>query len=372
MIQIQAKLVREPVYIAGDMIECIITFKNISQPCESTSPEVLAWASAQLHCYCSIDEGKVPMPANVRCDQLVSGNKETSFVPNQGEKGFVIYSSQPSILLCDLHLLPGDVKAFVYTERLPQFLPPSFNGQMVRYNHKISIGTQKMNAPSKLMKIPLKVIQINDFVYPERDNQDENLNPFLAPKPSLVDCAMEYLEDLTAPRQPSYFNITQGEHYVARFCLLKSNFRLGEDIVGTFDFSKATVPCVQYSVTLQSMEKTSNGKCTSMLSYGKAHEVCLYLKQTHMALPIPVHAAASFQTDIVELSWRLHFEFVMTPNDLKALPPELQEHTSTDWMPPKELDVNTMVWNLPVNIFPPHSAHAAVGLNLQREFFKVL
>ncbi|XP_022644969.1 RAB6A-GEF complex partner protein 2-like [Varroa jacobsoni] len=407
MIQIQTKLSREPVYIAGDVIECVISFKNISQLCESTGPEILAWSSAQLHCYCSVDEAKLKLPSSVRCDQLVTGTKETSFVPNQGEKGFVIYSSQPTILLCDLRLLPGDVKTFVYREKLPPGLPPSYKGQMVKYSYKISIGTQKINAASKLFKIPLKVFCIVDFAYSNSEcslnhtkqksfggdnnnnsgsgtnnngntNNQQNSygnNPFLSPliRPSLAECAMEYLEDVTAPRQPSYFNITQGsEHDVARFCLLKSNFRLGEDIVGTFDFSKGTIPCVQFSVTLQSVERTRDGKYTQILPYSKAHEICLFLRQTHVALPIPVHVAPSFETDLVELSWRLHFEFVMTPNDLKTFPPDLLQHADANWEPPAELDVHTMVWNLPVNIFPSHSAHIAARLNLQREFYTAL
>lgn len=400
MIQIHTKLVREPVYITGDVIECVISFKNISQPCESTAAEVLAWASAQLHCYCSVDESRLSLPTTVRCDQLVTGTKETSFVPNQGEKGFVIYSSQPTILLCDLHLLPGDVKTFVYREKLPSTLPPSYKGQMVRYSHKISIGTQKMNASSKLVKIPLKVFHIADFNYPSLDATsypgsggdslnnnstsrqncsakiaDHTSNPFISPpvKASLAECAMEYLEDVTAPRQPAYFNITQGsEHEVGRFCLLKSNFRLGEDIVGTFDFSTGTIPCVQFSVTLQSVERTRDGKFSHILSYSKAHEVCLFLRQTHVAIPIPVHVAPTFETDLIELSWRLRFEFVMTPNDIKQLPPDMLQHADANWTPPAELDVHTMVWNLPVKIFPSHNAHIAARLNLQREFYTAL
>ncbi|OQR73442.1 retrograde Golgi transport protein RGP1-like [Tropilaelaps mercedesae] len=396
MIQIQTKLSREPVHIAGDVIECVISFKNISQPCESTAPEILAWASAQLHSYCSVDESKVALPGNMRCDQLITGTKETSFVPNQGEKGFVIYCSQPTILLCDLRLLPGDVRTFIYRERLPPALPPSYNGQMVRYNHKISIGTQKMNGLNKLFKIPLKVFRIADFSYPnlgkshynskQKSSGDScseasssgnlaNNNPFLCPpvKPSLVQCAMEYLEDVTAPRNPGWYNITQGsEHDVARFCLLKSNFRLGEDIVGSFDFSKATIPCVQFSVTLQSVERTRDGQHKHTVPYSKAHEVCLFLRQTHISLPIPVHVAPSFESDLIELSWRLHFEFVMTPNGLGALPPDVSEYNDARWKPPSELNVNTMVWNLPVKIFPSHSAHISARLNLQREFYTAL
>lgn len=42
-----------------------------------------------------------------------------------------------------------------------------------------------------------------------------------------------------------YYNITNQNGKVVRFCLLKSSYRLGEDIIGVFDFSKATAKCVQ-------------------------------------------------------------------------------------------------------------------------------
>lgn len=39
--------------------------------------------------------------------------------------------------------------------------------------------------------------------------------------------------------------ITNTRGKVGRFCLFKSAYKLGEDIVGTFDFSVGTVTCMQ-------------------------------------------------------------------------------------------------------------------------------
>ena len=54
-----------------------------------------------------------------------------------------------------------------------------------------------------------------------------------------------FLQTLTAKRSPNFYNITKSQGRVVRFCLFKQTYKLGEDIVGTFDFSEATVPCVQ-------------------------------------------------------------------------------------------------------------------------------
>ena len=42
-----------------------------------------------------------------------------------------------------------------------------------------------------------------------------------------------------------YYNITNSRGKVARFCLFKHAYKIGEDIIGTCDFTEATIPCVQ-------------------------------------------------------------------------------------------------------------------------------
>jgi hypothetical protein len=64
---------------------------------------------------------------------------------------------------------------------------------------------------------------------------------------------MNLLQILTAKCSPNFYNITKSQGKVVRFCLFKQAYRLGEDIVGTFDFSEATVPCVQVKESLSVM-----------------------------------------------------------------------------------------------------------------------
>lgn len=94
---------------------------------------------------------------------------------------------------------------------------------------------------------------------------------------------------------------------VARFCLFKPAYKLGEDIIGTFDFTIATVTCVQLSVSLQCEEETTIGitdgestKQSRIITFNKQHDVCLGLKYTQLILPIPLHITPAFTTPLGE------------------------------------------------------------------------
>lgn len=41
------------------------------------------------------------------------------------------------------------------------------------------------------------------------------------------------------------FNITNVRGKVAKFCIFKTVYRLGEDVIGTFTFSEGDIPCLQ-------------------------------------------------------------------------------------------------------------------------------
>ncbi|XP_064474963.1 RAB6A-GEF complex partner protein 2-like isoform X2 [Ornithodoros turicata] len=387
MIEVNARLLRSVVYVAGDCVDCLVTFKNTAtesnheqnRNClkKSSAIENLAWASAQIHCHCAVDEAKVLFPKSPSQEQIATGSTDTSFIPCRGEKGHVVFSSKPKILFCDLCLMPGESKTFVYKEMIPTSVPPSYKGQAVRYAYKITIGAQKVNALTKLLRIPIKVFVVKDLteVLKRRLAKSVPHNPFLpqASKQSVLEIAFDYLEDLTSRRRPNYYNITHQNGKVVRFCLLKSSFRLGEDIVGTFDFAEATIPCVQYSVTLQSEEEvlgesSANGESrVTTLGYCKQHEFCLHLRTTHLALPVPVHITPSFRSDIVplsfypstiavELRWKLHFEFVVTTT---PVPLPAARTPSGNWHAPELLEVQTMVWDLPISLYPTHPSHVA-------------
>ncbi|KAG8221838.1 hypothetical protein J437_LFUL003472 [Ladona fulva] len=394
MIEVTAKLVRGPLYLAGETVECRVTFHYPVLPSHPKSQsnsdafENLAWASAQIHCQCLVNESKVKYPecAAVTAEEISTSNTipsisdikllnpnidcflpDTSFAPCRGDRGHVVFSTKPAILFCDLRLTPGESKTFIFKEKLPNEAPPSYRGLAVKYSYKITIGTQRVNSPIKLLRVPLRVLVVNGVagasLCPDNDDLAPS-SPFIESKPkeSPLEIAMQLLQNITARRYPYYFNITNSKGNVVRFCIFKLSYKLGEDIVGTFDFSEATIPCVQFSVTLQSEEEIGPDcqklpqKTPSVVSYNKCHEFCIGLKYTQLVLPIPLHVTPDFNSNVVSLKWRLHFEFVTTSQ------PPISETLSDDsdgtvWQGPSALDIETMVWDLPIKIYPTMPAN---------------
>ncbi|KAG8281114.1 Golgi membrane exchange factor (Ric1p-Rgp1p) subunit [Homalodisca vitripennis] len=110
----------------------------------------------------------------------------------------------------------------------------------------------------------------------------------------------------------------------------------------------------KFTVTLQSEEtigeeyKAETKQQRAIASFSNCHEVCLSMKQCLLNLPIPLHATPTFSTRLVSLRWRLHFEFVTTqPDSVFQLPTD-----SSTWQGPGFLTIETMIWDLPIQIYP--------------------
>ncbi|KAK0164565.1 hypothetical protein PV328_003180 [Microctonus aethiopoides] len=363
MIEIIGKLVKGSTYFSGEVIECYVTFNNPLNPIHQKSQshsdvfEGLAWASAQVHCQCSTN-GKVMSIEKLNSTaQSVAINADTVFAPDQQDNGHAVVNAKPKILFCDLRLSPGESKTYIFRDTIPSDAPPSYRGQAVKYSYKITVGTQRVNSPTKLLRIPFRVLSLSELPEVALCNDSVDLspnNPFMETqeREKPLDISLQILQNLTARRSPNFYNITNGRGRVVRFCLFKNSYKLGEDIVGTFDFSNATVSCVQVSVALQSEEHVSDmykrGKGNpSRISYNKHHEMCLGLKYSQLVLPIPLHVTPDFTTDLVALKWRLHFEFVTT---IKLI--DMPEDNTINWQAPSTLDVETMIWDLSLHIYP--------------------
>jgi len=137
--------------------------------CRKMKVAKLAWVSAQIHCQCSVSENRVVLPADstqIKASEIAVSSSDTSFVPFRGvqwillyhyggwfncyiyaqvnklidvssgiaqphsltdcwlqcipvftcsavylctgEKGSTVLATKPTILVCDLTLLPGD------------------------------------------------------------------------------------------------------------------------------------------------------------------------------------------------------------------------------------------------------------------------
>ncbi|XP_060518902.1 RAB6A-GEF complex partner protein 2 [Cylas formicarius] len=376
MIEVRAKLLRGHVFLSGEFIECIISFSHPVTPSHKVSQshtdvfECLAWASAQIHCQCFTDT-KILKDKGVNKHSPIA-LADTSLGTLTGENAKLVFSTKPKILFCDLRLCPGQTKTFVYKEKIPTDSPPSYRGQLVKYSYKIVIGTQKVNCPVKLTRLHIRVLPLPETVLSEGgafcNETIEELtptNPFLEirhrEKP--IDLALQSLQNITARRNPNFYMISNTWGRVARFCLFKPAYKLGEDIIGTFDFTVATVSCMQVSVSLQCEEETiirntEQSKQIRIITFSKYHEVCFGYKYTQLVLPIPLHVTPAFGTDLVTLKWRLHFEFVTsTSKGLNA--PVLDDNY---WRAPSEVPIETMVWSLPIRLYSTAPIHVAQSI----------
>lgn len=54
---------------------------------------------------------------------------------------------------------------------------------------------------------------------------------------------------------------------------------------------------------------------------------------------------------IVDVRWRLHFEFVTTQNGLGVESGD-SDTVQTNWQAPLDIEIETMIWNLPVTLYP--------------------
>ncbi|XP_050297479.1 RAB6A-GEF complex partner protein 2 [Anthonomus grandis grandis] len=383
MIEITAKLVRGHVFLSGEVVECIISFTHPVSPSHKVSQshtdvfESLAWASAQIHCQCFTDSKLSKLKENAKNSQNLAADTAlgTTVATDNARHEF---STKPKILFCDLRLSPGQTKHFIYKEKIPSDSAPSYRGQLVKYSYKITIGTQRVNSPVKLMRVPIRVLPIaeaavlNEVVGALCNETTEELtpaNPFLEirQKEKPVDLALESLQNITARRNPNFYMISNLWGKVARFCLFKPAYKLGEDIIGTFDFTVSTVKCMQVSVSLQCEEETiidpfennpEKNKQVRIITYSKHHEVCLGYKYTQLILPIPLHVTPAFSTDLVSLRWRLHFEFVTsTFAGLDAPKP-----SDSYWQAPSDVPIETMVWSLPIRLYSTTPVHVAQGV----------
>lgn len=381
--EVSCELSRGPVYLAGEQVECYVTFYNpeSSDSHESADSSVLAWASVQMHCFCTVSDTKVanlegPASRKTSSTSLTSSHT-TSFQPTQGESGLVVLATKTKILFCDLTLPRGQKRTFRYSEVIPHQSPPTYRGSAVKYSYKLTIGAQRVNSKITMLRVPFRVMSVADYcpdAAKEREGSDRlgPSNPFLdeeKSRDSPVDLIMQTVQDITSKRSVSYFNIANTRGKLCKFCLFKRSFKLGEDIVGSFDFSAGEISCVQYSVSLQSVEtvekdyRVKDDQTAKTVSHNKHHEVCIGFSNSHLALPVPLHLAPSFCTDICSLEYILHFEFVTSVSEIPGQPvPE--DEGGCEWQGPSKLDIETMVWDLPIKLYPAYPNHAAAASQL--------
>ncbi|CAM9409302.1 unnamed protein product [Lampetra fluviatilis] len=367
MIEMVAELTRGPVFLAGEVLECVVTFTNPevwlpSSAGRESSSETLAWASVQLHCQMLVSEVHVALPPSSPRIPGSQAMSETAFVPNRGERGQCVLSTPPKILFCDLRLAPGESKAFVYRETLPADAPPSLNGQAVRYAYRLSVGCQRLQGThaTALLRVPFRVLVLQGD---EDDGTVAPVNPFLDDGDGDDDDdALTHLPGgvLVGTRVAGALNVVSPQGGVGRLSVARTAYRLGEEVSCSIDFSAGEVRCLHFSVLLQAQERVEASTCQQRhrspapVTHASHHELCLHTGRTHAALPVPLHAPPSFSSPLVSVRWRLHFQFVVAVEP-EVVPP-LQRGSAPGlgcvWRGAQSVRAETLSWDMPITVLP--------------------
>ncbi|XP_039491016.1 RAB6A-GEF complex partner protein 2 isoform X1 [Drosophila santomea] len=377
---------------------------------EANSRENLAWASAQLHCYrktsysTSASEraaeltemiGRTALDAVTQApgDVIVATKPKILFCDLRllpGETKMYFFNE----------FVPRDGPPTYRGHNIRYFYKITIATQRVKSK------VQTLTVPIRVLPIPIISRPDELPVTVETNEELAPTNPFLEKREiSELEISWHHLKNVTARRAPKFYRISNKHGFVGRFCLFKPAYKLGEDIVGSLDFAPGVNPqkvrCVQFSVKLQQQElsirpqsvhnhqlqsQSSTGddgssinsfdmasiasgvvadnlqkSATSASSWDKearettgklstistSHQVCYAIIQTQVVVPIPLHVTPTFCTELVDVRWRLHFEFVTTTlMDFGNPNPEFGELKA-----PAEIPVETMVWNLPVTVY---------------------
>lgn len=215
---------------------------------------------------------------------------------------------------------------------------------------------------------------------PEENDFPKVKNPFLKEdfkeKCSSLDAAMEALTGFTVKRNMNTYNIQSVNGAVGKFCLSKYYYRLGEDVLGTFDFSEGPISCIKYSVSLQ-VEETisknylihpSHSNLVQYITTSFHEECCCLATKTHFLLPIPVTATSEFTQKIVSIRWRLHFEFIIdsTENDDDNNDDQAKDEKSiSNSQIPKKLKTESMLWDLPIHVLATNPIQASLMMQAE-------
>ncbi|KAF1555420.1 RAB6A-GEF complex partner protein 2, partial [Eudyptes schlegeli] len=355
MIEVLAKLGRGPVFLAGEVLECVITFTNpLSASSTSASSEMLAWASAQIHCQFHASENRVALPPSDGSKHDVQAENETVFVPNRGERGQCILSTPPKILFCDLRLDPGESKSCESC----LFFPGSESSPLG--SPALQAGFADLSAASgrpccsrkarcfggsvsakELLHRPESVLHRMRAVY-----RSVSLSPAPGPCPlPQVRCAAARHRTFEI-RAPVLSTFGKGRPW---------GFAPGlREIVR----ASTLLIALQFSVSLQTEESIQEefqrrrGQPVSFSTHARHQEACLHTAQSSFSLPIPLSSTPGFTTNIVSLKWRLHFEFVTSGESAGTCLVRGSQSEAVTWTGVEQIEVDTFSWDLPIKVLP--------------------
>ncbi|CAJ0573310.1 unnamed protein product, partial [Mesorhabditis spiculigera] len=332
-IEVRATLDRQvPVYLAGETVVVSVVLTNCKPAGERGHSETIAWGSVQL---------------SSERTNAKARNQKTQLTTSIPRSNTCVYSSVPSILFCDINVLPGDSKTYTYEVQLPLTgLLPSFRGNLVRFQNRITVAVQHLKSPIKMIHLPIRLVP--DVGIESR--KPICRNPFLdatTSAPPIAEMFAATVDQITAPKKEFIYQMTNSRGRVAALMLYKRAFKLGEDVVGKLSFQVADVRCYQWLVRLVSLESLvetdpSAEKPSSTIVWATQHKISADFAETAFRVPIALDAPPTFSNDIVHIKWQLQFEFVTSSSYQPAAALEDIRPTNA----PVNVDIETLSWQV--------------------------
>uniref|UniRef100_A0A914GX30 RAB6A-GEF complex partner protein 2 n=1 Tax=Globodera rostochiensis TaxID=31243 RepID=A0A914GX30_GLORO len=358
-IEVKVSLSRKSaVFLTGENFTVQISLTNG----DSEQARSLAWGCVQLHC-----EGNVStaQKATDRRHNRSSSSAASSTAVTRAKQA--IFSSEPAILFCDIRLAPGAVQNFETQKEIPLDLPPSFKGHFAKYFWYISVATQQVDAPIKMVQLPIKVLSVGIDVSAVKQSEPTG-NPFLGndfKSPSVVEIAVSRIEEVCSIRKQRFYEIKSGGRLIAAVVIFRNVFKLGDDVVGRFEFPQEEVQCLQALVRAEVVEtnlmddngnrEEASSSAQSVHVFSTEHMVTAFVRETHFKLQLPMNAVPSFTTESVKVRWRLRFEFVITPQKVMEQKSDRLQTLADD------LDIETMKWDLPISVLTCNPFNAGLS-----------
>eukprot|EP00050_Salpingoeca_kvevrii_P019175 m.83214 g.83214 ORF g.83214 m.83214 type:complete len:484 (+) comp8294_c0_seq3:39-1490(+) len=464
-LKVTAQLQGDAVVFSGESIRCTIRWRN-----DGDAPSAIAWSLAQMRCQCTAHRTSIALPPQQRPPDLPHA---FAFSPARGERGVCAFESQPSILLCDVVLEPGEERTAEFEALVPSDAPPSYRGELVNYSWRIVIGTQRVSgsatAAVEHLRVPFRILPLTESIIATRrrmslaslsgahsgrrrvssgsndgkdkaseaahsassshqvspvkfrpddslthygsideesdlyelDGIDEFLssggafasshfgdfihpassllqpgaggaekilgNPFLIPEhipTSQRPQTVQALTFLSQRRKPNVFKISFGEDKcVVQIQLSKTTYRIGEDVLGWFDWTESNVPCYQIAVMLESTEEVSEAYQSSPRKEAVPHPTIVHARSTlfcrnmvvanALRLPIPLTSTPEFDTSMVSVRWQLSFHFAVGSQDEVAdVVYGATPNDETVTQAPASVQAEVIKWSLPLTIIP--------------------
>ncbi|KAG0367080.1 hypothetical protein BGZ54_004425 [Gamsiella multidivaricata] len=304
-------------------------------------------------------------------------------------------------------------RANSYQIELPADLPPSHRGKTIRFAYNLVLGVQRgsVHTPAKSVQLPFRLYNniselgtrpVYDLMSPVILHKDTAISNVVgegrAPekplensktarkqfedyvdellrniKPSGEELGPAQARELTRRESDAYkdeeavlshtssYDICKNNVPVAKLSLIKTRFKLGENVYGIISFATREIPTYQISVTLETVEAIEPSyACRSAAQtvkltkrvHAELHESCIDTMRTSFSLCIPPTATPEFKTSTLTLKWYIRVEFITGPANQPRFKMTSVDERRSQYQAVESLLTESFDCSVPIQVYP--------------------